>query len=195
MQSEGYAGAGAMREFVEYMWGWDATVTEVIDDAMWQETYEVYVEDRHALGMREFFDEHSPFAFQDITARMLETVRKEYWNADDETLSALLHAHVENVVEHGIACSDNTCGNPRLIEYVVEQALAAGVPVPSVEAYIDAVETAVAGSIPELAAAAAEYAARNDARVAARVVPGPEAVGEESIDAAELRGYVMREIQ
>ena len=27
MQREGYAGAGEMRAFVEYLWGWDATVT------------------------------------------------------------------------------------------------------------------------------------------------------------------------
>jgi hypothetical protein len=28
MKKEGYAGAGAMREFVEYLWGWNATVPE-----------------------------------------------------------------------------------------------------------------------------------------------------------------------
>ena len=82
MKKEGYAGAGAMREFVEYMWGWDATVTETVDDAMWQETFDVYVEDKHELGMKQFFDEKSPFAFQDIAARMIETVRKDYWQAD-----------------------------------------------------------------------------------------------------------------
>jgi cobaltochelatase CobN len=27
MKKEGYAGAGEMRSFVEYLWGWDATVT------------------------------------------------------------------------------------------------------------------------------------------------------------------------
>src|SRR5690606_2896926 len=49
MQAEGYAGAGAMREFVEYLWGWDATTTEVVDDALWQETYETYVLDSQEL--------------------------------------------------------------------------------------------------------------------------------------------------
>ncbi len=75
MKKEGYAGAGAMREFVEYLWGWDATVSETVDDAMWQETFEVYVRDKHGLDLPQFFDEKSPFAYQDITARMLETAR------------------------------------------------------------------------------------------------------------------------
>jgi cobaltochelatase CobN len=194
MQAEGYAGAGAMREFVEYMWGWDATVTEVIDEAMWQETFEVYVEDKHDLDIRAFFDARSPFAFQDITARMLETVRKEYWNPDEETLAALLEAHVGNVNTHGVGCSEVTCGNPRLVRYVVEQALGAGVPVPAVEAYVQAMEQAIGASIDELAAAAEAWARLNDARVAGRPVPGPEAAAEESVDAAELQGYLMRSV-
>src|SRR5690606_41175611 len=57
MQSEGYAGARTMVEFVEYLWGWDATVTEAVDDRMWQETFEVYVQDRYDLGMQEFRSE------------------------------------------------------------------------------------------------------------------------------------------
>src|SRR5690606_3224758 len=76
MQSEGYAGARAMVEFVEYLWGWDATVTDVVEESMWQETFEVYVQDKHELGMQEFFDSESPYAFQDVAVRMLETMRK-----------------------------------------------------------------------------------------------------------------------
>ena len=34
----------------EYLWGWDATAPDVIDDAKWQETFDVYVEDKHKLG-------------------------------------------------------------------------------------------------------------------------------------------------
>ncbi len=86
MQKEGYAGAGAMREFVEYLWGWDATATDVVDDAMWQETFATYVEDKNKLGMKQFFEEKSPFAYQDITARMIETIRKDYWHSPGATM-------------------------------------------------------------------------------------------------------------
>ncbi len=67
MKKEGYAGAGEMRSFVEYMWGWDATVPETVDDKMWKDTFDVYVSDKYGLGMKEFFESKSPFAYQDIT--------------------------------------------------------------------------------------------------------------------------------
>jgi cobaltochelatase CobN len=82
MKKEGYAGAGEMRSFVEYLWGWDATATETVNDLMWKEAFDVYVQDKHDMGMAEFFEKSSPFAYQDITARMLETVRKGYWKAE-----------------------------------------------------------------------------------------------------------------
>ncbi len=119
MKKEGYAGAGAMREFVEYMWGWDATTTSVIDDAMWKETFDVYVGDKHKLGMKQFFEDKSPFAYQDITARMVETVRKQYWKADEATEKKLLEEFLKSVQEHGIGCSGNTCGNARLMQYMI----------------------------------------------------------------------------
>ena len=97
MKKEGYAGAGAMREFVEYLWGWDATAPEVIDDAKWKETFDVYVEDKHKLGMQEFFEKNSPFAYQDMTGRMVETVRKGYWKADAATQKKLLEEYVNSV--------------------------------------------------------------------------------------------------
>jgi cobaltochelatase CobN len=192
MQKEGYAGAGAMREFVEYLWGWDATVTETIDDAMWQETFEVYVRDKHGLDLEQFFDEKSPFAFQDIAARMLETARKGYWQADAETRATLVREYLESVAEHGVGCSDNTCGNPRLLEYVVEQARAANVPAAAIAAFAAAVERATGAPLADVAAAAREFVASNEPRLANRAVPGPSAAVEESVDAAELRGYRLQ---
>ena len=122
MQREGYAGAGEMRAFVEYLWGWDATVPESVDDAMWQESFEVYVEDKHDLDMKAFFDRASPFAYQDMTARMVETIRKDYWNADEETTRRLLSEYVESVAAFGVGCAGHTCGNPRLLQYVLDEA-------------------------------------------------------------------------
>ncbi|HET7923929.1 MAG TPA: cobaltochelatase subunit CobN, partial [Rhodanobacteraceae bacterium] len=195
MQKEGYAGAGAMRELVEYLWGWDATVSETVDDAMWQETFDVYVKDKHDLDMKRFFDEKSPFAFQDIAARMLETARKGYWQADDETRATLVREYLESVAKHGVGCSDNTCGNAQLLEYVVEQARAANVPAPAVDAFVAEVERATGAPIETLAAAAREFIAANEAKIANRAVPGPsEAPSTENVDEAELRGYRLQNV-
>src|SRR5690606_16307332 len=166
-----------------------------IDDAMWQETFEVYVRDKHGLDMKQFFDENSPFAFQDIAARMLETTRKGYWQADAETRATLVREYLESVAKHGIDCSDNTCGNPRLMEYVVEQAREANVPAPNVGAFVAALEQAMGRPLEGLAEAARELAAANDASVRNRAVPGPPEPAPESIDAAELRGYLLRNVR
>ncbi len=164
MQKEGYAGAGAMREFVEYLWGWDATAPEVVDDAMWQETFATYVEDKNELGMKQFFEEKSPFAYQDITARMIETIRKDYWKTDEQTRSKLVSEYVESVATHGANCTDVSCGNGRLLRYVMEQAVKSGVPAPTLAKARAALEKAMGRTI-EMAAAELEgFAKRNDAR-------------------------------
>jgi cobaltochelatase CobN len=196
MKKEGYAGAGAMRVFIEYLWGWDATVTSTVDDKMWKEAFEVYVKDKHDLKLKEFFEKNSPFAYQDITARMIETVRKGYWQADAETTATLVKEYVASVQRDGLGCSDVTCGNPRLLEYVVEQAKVAGVPVPDVEALKAAIEKALGAPLEQLAAKARELAAANDASIANRAAPGPDPAGgaKPNVDEAELRGYLMQNV-
>ena len=180
MQREGYAGASEMRRFVEYLWGWDATVPETVDDAMWSESFAVYVEDRHALGLKAFFDEHSPHAYQDITGRMVETIRKDYWAADDATTERLLREHVQSVAAHGVGCSSHTCGNPRFLRYVLERGAAMNVPGPVLEAYRAAMEQAIGADIETAAAVAEEFARRNDARLARPANTG-------------IEGYLMTE--
>ena len=162
MQGEGYAGAGEMRAFVEYLWGWDATVSETVDDAMWQESFEVYVEDKHDLDLKAFFETNSPFAYQDITGRMVETIRKGYWQADAEVAERLLREHVESVERHGVGCSVHTCGNPRLLRYVLEQGAVMNIPGPALDAYRAAMEAAIGADIETAAAEAEEFVRWNE---------------------------------
>ncbi len=195
MQREGYAGAGEMRAFVEYLWGWDATVPESVDDAMWQESFEVYVEDKHDLDMKAFFDLESPFAYQDMTARMVETIRKDYWNADEETTRRLLSEYVESVATFGVGCAGHTCGNPRLLQYVLDEG--AVMNIPALDTFRTAMEEAIGTDIATAAAAAVDFVRRNEARPATMTrnlegfrmdatvadavpVPAPRSAGEAS---------------
>jgi cobaltochelatase CobN len=189
MKKEGYAGAGEMRQFVEYLWGWDATVTETVDDVMWQETFGVYVEDKHKLGMQEFFEKSSPFAYQDMTARMLETVRKGYWKADDATQKTLLEEYVGSVARHGVGCAEHTCGNPRLQKFVMDQGRKMGIPVPALEAFQKAMEQATQESIQSGAERLDSYVQQNDAKLAARL----ESVPAPSRQVSQIEGQVMEE--
>jgi cobaltochelatase CobN len=174
MKKEGYAGAGEMRSFVEYLWGWDAVTPEVVDDAMWKATFDVYVEDKHKLGMKDFFEKSSPFAYQDMSARMVETVRKGYWNADTATQKKLIEEYVDSVSRHGASGAENTTGNARLSKFVMDRGKLLGIPVPALEAFKQVMEKAMGGAVAEAAQSMESFVSRNEAPAA---VP--------------LEGYVM----
>ncbi len=119
MEKEGYAGAREMSKFVDYMWGWQVTVPYSIDKTKWRETFEVYVKDKYKLGLKRFFQKENPWAYQSITARMLEAVRKGYWKPGKRVVQKLAVEYALNVINRGVACCDHTCNNPALNQMVV----------------------------------------------------------------------------
>jgi cobaltochelatase CobN len=192
MKKEGYAGAGAMREFVEYLWGWNATVPELIDAGMWQETFDVYVKDKRHLGMKAFFEKASPFAYQDMTGRMAETMRKGYWQADDATKKTVLTEFISSVAKHGSSGAEFTAGNPRLLKYALAEGKAAGVPVPALDAFQKAIERSLGASVSETAATMEEAVSKNESAPAAAAAPGATSVGGAP---RPLKGFVMEQQQ
>ncbi|RCS47619.1 hypothetical protein DTL42_13925 [Bremerella cremea] len=121
MQREGPSAAASFTETVRNMYGWNVMQPSAISQDMWNETYQVYVEDKHDLNMRDYFEEKNPYALQDLTAVMLETARKGYWEADSQQLEQLAKLHTELVAEFGAACSYETCGNGKFHEFLQQQ--------------------------------------------------------------------------
>jgi cobaltochelatase CobN len=190
MQKEGYAGAGEMRAFVENLWGWDATVSSTVDDSMWQEVFATYVQDKHELNMQAYFDEASPFAFQDIAARMMETVRKEYWKTDASTVATLVDRYVSSVNQNGIGCTENTCGNPLLMQYVINTAADAGVSTGDIQRFRSKLEIATGDTVDNMAREALAFIQSNEARISNRAVPGVNSVSTPSLESSELQDYL-----
>jgi cobaltochelatase CobN len=150
MKKEEYAGAREMANFVEYLWGWQMTNPEKVDEAKWQQSYEVYVEDKYGLELKKFFNQANPWSYQSITARMLETVRKGYWQADDKIQQKLAVEYAVNVVKKGVACCEHTCNNPLLNQMVVSIISLPGVMSPEmVEKFKLAIEQAARKSLAE----------------------------------------------
>lgn len=188
MKKEGYAGAGAMREFVEYLWGWNATVPELVDGAMWKETFDVYVQDKRKLGMKAFFEKSSPFAYQDMTGRMVETIRKGYWHADADTKKTLLTEFITSVAGHGSSGAAFTAGNPRLMKYALAEGKAAGVPVPALDAFQKAMERSMGTSVSGASAAMEGFVSENESSAVPAIVPGTA-----PRPPAPLKGFVMEQ--
>ena len=96
MLNEGYSGARMIRQVTDNLWGWQVTVPDAVDGAKWQEMYETYVQDRHALGIREKFKAAENLAaYKAIVDRMLTVVEKGYWQAAPETIAHLRQMQTE----------------------------------------------------------------------------------------------------
>ncbi|MGY3571833.1 cobaltochelatase subunit CobN [Vibrio paucivorans] len=95
MQNEGYSGALNMLDITNNLFGWQVTAPETVSDYQWEALSEVYIDDKHDLGINEWFERHQPAAQMQIIERMLEAVRKGYWEADEARLQALLERHEE----------------------------------------------------------------------------------------------------
>ncbi len=132
MKQEGYAGAREMSNFVDYLWGWQVTTPFAVDQTYWRQTYQVYVEDKYELDLKEYFAQANPWAFQSMTARMLESVRKGYWEPGEKIRQALASEYARDVIRHGISCCDHTCNNPLLNEMVLAVLSIPGVTSPQV---------------------------------------------------------------
>jgi cobaltochelatase CobN len=191
MKEEGYAGAGEIRAFVEYLWGWDAVTPELVDDGMWKNTFDTYIEDKQKLGMKDFFEENSPYAYQDIAARMVETVRKGYWNADVETQKKLISEYVESVVQHGPSGAEHATGNARLSKFVMDRGKELGVPVPALEGFQQAIERVMRQSVGQSASAMENFIRRNEGPDSQT----PPAISQNNVPLTNARnrvqGYLM----
>jgi hypothetical protein len=93
------------------------------------------------------------------------------------------------VNRHGVGCAGHTCGNPRLQQFVLEQGLRAGIPVPALEGFREAMERATHEAIDAGAGREEAFARQNDAQMAARL----ESVPMPARTMRALEGYVMNE--
>ena len=108
MLNEGYSGARMIRQVTDNLWGWQVTVPEAVDGAKWQEMYETYVQDRHALGIREKFKAAENLAaYKAIVDRMLTVVDKGYWKAAPET-TARFAADAQSELVAAVALENET---------------------------------------------------------------------------------------
>jgi cobaltochelatase CobN len=178
MKGENYAGARQMADFAENLWGWQVTVRDAVDAAKWQQVFDVYVTDKYDMDLKTFFDQHNPWAYQSMTARMLEAVRKDYWPADEKTTCQLAAGYAVNVVEKGVACCGHTCDNPMLNQMVVDLISVPGVLSPEMVAkFKHAVEKAAAKSLDQQTAERQRLLAKLDATA---TKAAPDTAGKDS---------------
>ncbi|PWR18238.1 cobaltochelatase subunit CobN [Zavarzinia compransoris] len=108
MQAEGYAGTVELVKVANTVFGWQVTAPETIRADQWQALYETYVRDARALGLDQWFRSHNPDAQAQVMERMLEAIRKGYWDAPDETRATLAARFAELTGEPAVTAGSRT---------------------------------------------------------------------------------------
>jgi cobaltochelatase CobN len=139
---EGATAAENFAEAIRNTYGWNVMKPDIIDNELWEKYYDMFQKDKHDLGVKSFFEEKNPWAYQELTAVMLETIRKGYWETSEQITESLANEHAEWVAKHGAGCSGFVCDNVKLKEFVQKKA-------PNQEIakkYSDAIAKAIKGS-------------------------------------------------
>ncbi|WP_165232897.1 cobaltochelatase subunit CobN [Aquisphaera insulae] len=118
LQAGGASAAEVFAETFRNTYAWNALKPDLVDDALWNELYAVYVQDRDHLGIRESFAAQNPYALQEMTAVMAETARKGLWKATPEQVRAISVLHTDLVRVHSPGCSGFVCDNASLREAI-----------------------------------------------------------------------------
>ncbi len=146
LMKEGYAGTLQALDGLNNFWGWTAVAREIVRDDQWQEFVDVYVKDKHKLGLDQWFERHNPHALAQSIERMLEAARQQYWQADPKVV-AELKARYRDLARRFDVRSDNAA-----FERFVGYGVSAAAPAPRVPAA--AAPPAATPAEPEPAAAA-----------------------------------------
>jgi cobaltochelatase CobN len=93
---------------------------DAVKDHLWDKYKEVYVDDSLNLGVTAAFEAKNPYAMQQMTAVMLEAIRKGMWEAGEETARQLAEYHAKLVDEHGAGCSNFVCDNLKLRDMIAK---------------------------------------------------------------------------
>lgn len=121
MKGEGYAGTLAMLNSANNLFGWQVVDPSTVRADQWQAMFDVYVADKSNLGLNAFFEQYNPTAQAQLVERMIEAIRKGYWDAPDETRRQLVKRWHELVADHGV-----NVGEAPTREFVNQMALGFG---------------------------------------------------------------------
>lgn len=108
LMKEGYAGTLQMLDGINNFTGWTTVAREIVRDDQWQEFADVYVRDKHQLGMRQYMEKNNPHALAQMMERMLEMARQGYWQADAATVDELKARYTDLAQRFDVRTSNTT---------------------------------------------------------------------------------------
>ncbi len=119
MMNEGYSGARTIsNKFVSYLWGWQVTNPDLVQDWMWDEVVNTYIRDQYNLGVTKWLSSgNRAYAMVSVTGTLLTAAQKGYWQADEATLREVANTWANLTAQYGPACCDCSCGNITMMKW------------------------------------------------------------------------------
>jgi len=111
MQREGYAGTLELLNAVNNLFGWQVTDPGSVRADQWQAVHETFIRDIRQLGIKDWFAQHNPTAQAQIVERMIEAIRKGYWDAAEQTRRELLERWRELAEQHSVNIGEEATKN------------------------------------------------------------------------------------
>ncbi|NJD98917.1 cobaltochelatase subunit CobN [Thermococcus sp. LS1] len=100
MKKHGYRGASEFSKKINHLYGWEAT-TKLVEDWVFDEIAGKYVLDEE---MRRWFEEHNPYAIEEIARRLIEAYERGLWETSDELIERLMevYSEIEGILEESL---------------------------------------------------------------------------------------------
>ncbi|MBW4656652.1 MAG: cobaltochelatase subunit CobN [Kaiparowitsia implicata GSE-PSE-MK54-09C] len=102
MKQEGYAGTLEILNAVTNLWGWQVTDPALVRADQWQAVHDTFVRDVRKLDLARWFEQNNPTAQGQLIERLVEAIRKGYWDAPEETRRELAERWQELAERHGV---------------------------------------------------------------------------------------------
>lgn len=91
MKEHGYKGAGEISKRVGRLYGWQATA-RAVDDSIFDDVTRTFMMDKEN---RKFFEDHNPWALEEMARRLIEAGERGLWNPAPDVVEALKEIYVE----------------------------------------------------------------------------------------------------
>ncbi|WP_280922591.1 cobaltochelatase subunit CobN [Thermococcus stetteri] len=100
MKKHGYRGASEFSKKINHLYGWEAT-TKLVEDWVFDEIAGKYVLDEE---MRRWFEEHNPYAIEEIARRLIEAYERGLWETSEELIERLMevYSEIEGILEESL---------------------------------------------------------------------------------------------
>lgn len=100
MKKHGYRGASEFSKKILHLYGWETTA-RCVEDWIFDEIARKYILDEE---MRRWFEEHNPYAFEEIGRRLFEAYERGLWKTSPELVERLRKAYseIEGILEDSL---------------------------------------------------------------------------------------------